>query len=60
MPAGPRLVERGERVVLAVAGCVHRGARRHRPPGAMHEVFNETDRDEVVDDVVAFLRAQLA
>ncbi|MDN5932372.1 MAG: lysophospholipase [Pseudonocardia sp.] len=28
-------------------------------PGAMHEIFNETNRDEVVDDVVAFLRAQL-
>lgn len=27
--------------------------------GAMHEIFNETNRDEVVDDVGAFLRAQL-
>src|SRR4051812_4680603 len=25
-------------------------------PGARHEVFNETNRDEVLDDVVAFLR----
>jgi alpha-beta hydrolase superfamily lysophospholipase len=25
-------------------------------PGARHEIFNETNRDEVIDDVVAFLR----
>jgi alpha-beta hydrolase superfamily lysophospholipase len=25
--------------------------------GARHEVFNETNRDEVIDDVIAFLRA---
>jgi alpha-beta hydrolase superfamily lysophospholipase len=28
-------------------------------PGAMHEIFNETNRDEVVDDVVAFLQTVL-
>jgi alpha-beta hydrolase superfamily lysophospholipase len=28
--------------------------------GARHEVFNETNRDEVLDDVVAFLRGALA
>lgn len=26
-------------------------------PGARHEVLNETNRDEVLDDVVAFLRS---
>ena len=25
-------------------------------PGAMHEIFNETNQDEVLDDVVAFVR----
>jgi alpha-beta hydrolase superfamily lysophospholipase len=29
-------------------------------PGARHEVFNETNRDEVVDDVLAFLERALA
>jgi alpha-beta hydrolase superfamily lysophospholipase len=29
-------------------------------PGARHEVFNETNRDEVLDDVVAFLRRNVA
>ena len=28
-------------------------------PGARHEVFNETNRDEVLDDVVAFIRDAL-
>ncbi len=28
-------------------------------PGARHEVFNETNRDEVLDDVVAFIRRAL-
>jgi alpha-beta hydrolase superfamily lysophospholipase len=28
-------------------------------PGARHEVFNETNRDEVIDDVVAFLHRSL-
>ncbi|MBW4719039.1 alpha/beta fold hydrolase [Saccharothrix obliqua] len=28
-------------------------------PGARHEVFNETNRDEVLDDVVAFVRRVL-
>ena len=28
--------------------------------GAAHEVFNETNRDEVLDDVVAFIHAALA
>jgi alpha-beta hydrolase superfamily lysophospholipase len=31
----------------------------HIYEGARHEVFNETNRDEVLDDVVAFLRAAL-
>ena len=29
-------------------------------PGARHEVFNETNRDEVLDDVVAFIHRSLA
>jgi alpha-beta hydrolase superfamily lysophospholipase len=29
-------------------------------PGARHEVFNETNKDEVLGDVVAFLREALA
>ncbi len=29
-------------------------------PGAMHEIFNETNRNEVVDDVLAFVNARLA
>jgi alpha-beta hydrolase superfamily lysophospholipase len=28
-------------------------------PGARHEVFNETNRDEVLDDLVAFLRSSV-
>ena len=31
----------------------------HAYDGARHEVFNETNRDEVLDDVVGFLRSQL-
>jgi alpha-beta hydrolase superfamily lysophospholipase len=31
----------------------------HVYEGARHEVFNETNRDEVLDDVIAFLRAAL-
>ncbi len=29
-------------------------------PGARHEIFNETNRDEVLGDVLAFVREQLA
>ena len=29
-------------------------------PGARHEVFNETNSDEVLDDVVVFVRSQLS
>lgn len=29
--------------------------RRRSYPGARHEIFNETNRDEVIDDVIAFL-----
>ena len=29
-------------------------------PGARHEIFNETNRDEVLDDVVAFINAQIS
>lgn len=29
-------------------------------PGAMHEIFNETNRDEVIGDVLAFLERALA
>src|SRR4051794_40412780 len=38
-----------------------RGARFEEKiyPGARHEIFNETNRDEVLDDVVAFLRRYL-
>jgi alpha-beta hydrolase superfamily lysophospholipase len=38
-----------------------RGARleEHIYEGARHEVFNETNREEVLDDVVAFLRGVL-
>ena len=28
-------------------------------PGAEHEIFNEINRDEVLDDVTAFLRRTL-
>jgi alpha-beta hydrolase superfamily lysophospholipase len=28
-------------------------------PGAMHEIFNETNRTEVIDDVIAFVNRQL-
>jgi alpha-beta hydrolase superfamily lysophospholipase len=31
-----------------------------RYPGAMHEVFNETNRDEVIGDVTAFIERALA
>jgi alpha-beta hydrolase superfamily lysophospholipase len=38
-----------------------RGTRftEHVYAGARHEVFNETNRDEVLDDVIAFLRGAL-
>jgi alpha-beta hydrolase superfamily lysophospholipase len=38
-----------------------RGARFSEKvyPGAVHEIFNETNRDEVLDDLVAFLRSVL-
>lgn len=29
-------------------------------PGAMHEIFNETNRDEVIGDLIAFIRSTLA
>ena len=32
----------------------------HVYPGARHEVFNETNRDQVLDDVVEFIHAALA
>ncbi len=28
-------------------------------PGARHEIFNETNRDEVLDDVISFIRSHL-
>jgi len=28
-------------------------------PGAKHEIFNETNQDEVIGDVITFLRAQI-
>jgi alpha-beta hydrolase superfamily lysophospholipase len=31
----------------------------HRYPGARHEVFNETNRDEVIADVLAFIQGAL-
>ncbi|HEV2785918.1 MAG TPA: alpha/beta fold hydrolase, partial [Solirubrobacteraceae bacterium] len=39
-----------------------RGSRfeEHVYPGARHEVFNETNQDEVLDDVVAFVQRTLA
>jgi alpha-beta hydrolase superfamily lysophospholipase len=33
---------------------------QHVYPDARHEVFNETNRDEVVDDLLAWLEARLA
>ena len=36
------------------------GMRPRSPtPGARHEIFNETNQDEVLDDVIAFIRANL-
>jgi alpha-beta hydrolase superfamily lysophospholipase len=29
-------------------------------PSARHEIFNETNRDEVLDDVLAFVHRQLS
>ena len=29
-------------------------------PGARHEIFNETNRDEVLDDVIAFIDRAIA
>ncbi len=41
--------------------CIRGGAFEERIyPGAAHEVFNEINRDEVLDDVLAFLRRALA
>jgi alpha-beta hydrolase superfamily lysophospholipase len=31
----------------------------HVYPGAQHEVLNETNKDEVLDDVVRFVRREL-
>jgi alpha-beta hydrolase superfamily lysophospholipase len=33
--------------------------QEHTYDGARHELFNETNRDEVLDDVIAFLREAL-
>jgi alpha-beta hydrolase superfamily lysophospholipase len=41
-----------EPVITALAGD---GVERRVYSGAMHEVFNETNRDEVLDDLVAFI-----
>lgn len=35
------------------------GTREKVYPGARHEIFNETNQDEVLDDVVAFVREAL-
>jgi alpha-beta hydrolase superfamily lysophospholipase len=39
-----------------------RGEASHEKayPDARHEIFNETNRDEVIDDVVAFINAQIS
>lgn len=36
------------------------GLRRHVYPGARHEVLNELNSDEVLDDLVSFLRSVIA
>ncbi|HLX35083.1 MAG TPA: lysophospholipase [Candidatus Limnocylindrales bacterium] len=36
-----------------------RGVTRRVYPGARHEVHNETERDQVIDDVVAWIREQV-
>ena len=44
-------------------GIAHLGGGRHEEhvyPGARHEVFNETNADEVLADVTAFLDRALA
>ena len=35
------------------------GAEQKSYPGARHEIFNETNRSEVLDDVLAFVHAHL-
>lgn len=42
---------------------VHLGGERFHEkiyPGAMHEVFNETNKDEVIADVIAFIKSTIA
>jgi alpha-beta hydrolase superfamily lysophospholipase len=46
------------RAAFAVIGGTDLAAKVY--PGAMHEIFNETNNDEVIGDAVAFLRARLS
>ena len=42
------------------SGLAGENAEEKAYPGARHEIFNETNQDEVLDDVVAFVRRHLA
>ena len=44
---------------LALGSLAGRRASSKSYPGARHEIFNETNQDEVLDDVIAFIRANL-
>jgi alpha-beta hydrolase superfamily lysophospholipase len=48
-----------EHVERAARHMIGAGGRHIRYDGARHELFNETNRDEVIDDVVAFIRQSL-
>lgn len=51
VPIGP------SRAAFAELGGARAASKTY--PGARHEIFNETNRDEVLGDVAAFVRAQL-
>jgi alpha-beta hydrolase superfamily lysophospholipase len=64
----PTLWLHGEKDPLAPYGVTREAMIRLRGenfeekmyPGAMHEIFNETNRDEVIGDAMAFIEGQVA
>lgn len=54
---GPRSVRRLERAYRERAGLTEVSVRVY--PGARHEIYNEVNRDEVIDDLVHWMGAQV-
>ena len=56
---GPARADRRRRAPRS-STCAATELEEHVYPGARHEIFNETNQDEVIDDVVSFMQRALA